>query len=364
MRVHLEEDAGKLLHEGFADSGRRSYVDLNRAGIPLIEIVTEPDLRQSKDAASFFGYLRELLMAIRVSDGNMEEGSLRCDANVSIRALGSDIMGVKVEVKNLNSFRYLEKALDYEIERQSEVVQSGGHVVQETRLWDASGGRTLSMRTKEQAHDYRYFPEPDLQPLVVAEARVDAIRKALPETPADRRRRLKSTYGLNDPDLVNLTLEPGLDVYFEELVGNGANAKEAKNWVLGVIRSRMNEEQCDVSGIRSRVSPSSLARVIALVEQGTISGAMAKGVFEKMLSSGRSAEEIVREEGLSQIDDDVQIAGLITEVLDRHADAVAQYRAGKAATFGFLVGQVMKAAAGKANPKRVNELLRRMLEVG
>jgi len=361
-RVHLEEDAGKLLHEGFADSERRSYVDLNRAGTPLVEIVTEPDLRQAKEAASFFGYLRELLMAMDVNDGNMEEGSLRCDANVSIRQLSSESLGVKVEVKNLNSFRFLERALDYEIERQAEMLRRGEPILQETRLWDSDSDTTVSMRSKEHAHDYRYFPEPDLPPLVLDDARVKEIREAMPEAPAAKRRRLEKMYGLARLDVVNLTIEPGLDGYFEEMVRHQANPREAKNWVLGAVRAKINEARVGVAQMRSALSPAALASLLALVEKGAISGAMAKGVFETMFQSGRSADDIVRDEGLAQIDDDAQIAELIAGVLAENGDAVAQYHAGKAATFGFLVGQVMKATRGKANPKRVNDLLRKRLD--
>jgi aspartyl-tRNA(Asn)/glutamyl-tRNA(Gln) amidotransferase subunit B len=361
-RVHMEEDAGKLLHEGFSDSDRRSYVDLNRAGVPLIEIVTEPDFRSSKDAANFFGYLRELLMTLGVNDGNMEEGSLRCDANVSIREKGSEALGTKAEVKNLNSFRFLEKALDYEFKRQEDVVLGGGRVAQETRLWDAAAGRTSSMRSKEEAHDYRYFPEPDLPPLVVDPARVLSIGASMPELPAARRSRLKSIHGLSDGDVVPLSVAR-LDVYFEEMVKGGADAKAAKNWLLGVVRAKMNEEGFDSADtLRERVPPARLADLLTLVDKGTISGSVAKDVFEKMFVSGRTADEIVKAEGLTQIDDESQILGRIAEVLARNADAVAQYRGGKTTTFGFLVGQVMKATAGKANPKRVNELLKRALE--
>src|SRR5689334_9520176 len=231
-RVHLEEDAGKLLHEGFRDSAQHSYVDLNRAGTPLIEIVTEPDLRSAKDAAAFFGHLCELLLAVGVNDGNMEEGSLRCDANVSIRPEGRTELGTKAEIKNLNSFRFVEKAIAYEVERQREVVDDGGRVVQETRLWDAGAGRTISMRSKEEAHDYRYFPEPDLPPLVVSDARVAAIRSAMPELPAEWRRRLVAAHPLSATDAVALTeARPALGRYFEEAVGAGADARSAKNWI-------------------------------------------------------------------------------------------------------------------------------------
>ncbi len=361
-RVHMEEDAGKLLHEGFRDSDRSSYVDLNRAGTPLIEIVTEPDLRTAKDAAAFFAYLRELLVAIGVNDGNMEEGSLRCDANVSIRAAGDTALGVKAEIKNLNSFRFVEKAIDFEIRRQEQELRDGGRIVQETRLWDAAGGRTFSMRSKEEAHDYRYFPEPDLPPLVATPARVEAIRRSMPELPASRRRRLRSELGLPESDVVALTMKPGLGVYFEEMVKGGAPAKPSANLVMGVMRSKMNDLGIeDVGAIRDKVPPSALAGLVELTERGTISHTVAKDVFGKMYASGRSAREIVEAEGLAQIDDESQIVTAIADVLLRNADAVAQVAAGKSNAFGFLVGQVMKATGGKANPRRVNELLKKAL---
>ena len=361
-RVHIEEDAGKLLHEGFPDSDRKSYVDLNRAGTPLIEIVTEPDLRTPKDAAAFFGYLRELLVAIGVNDGNMEEGSLRCDANVSVRPAGASSLGTKTEIKNLNSFRFVEEAVSYEIERQIDVLEAGDRIVQETRLWDPAAKRTVSMRSKEEAHDYRYFPEPDLPPLVVDEARLERVRRELPELPAARRQRLMTAYALSSSDVVTLTqMAPGLDAYFEETIRGGADAKAVKNWLLGVVRAKMNEEGCDVARLRDRLAPERLAGLLALVEQGAISRSMATDVFEKMFASGRTAEEIVRAEGLTQIDDESHLAALIADVLAKHTDAVAMYQGGKATTFGFLVGQVMKAAGGQANPKRVNELLKKAL---
>jgi aspartyl-tRNA(Asn)/glutamyl-tRNA(Gln) amidotransferase subunit B len=366
-RVHMEEDAGKLLHEGFADSNRCSYVDLNRAGTPLIEIVTEPDFvgaNAPKEAASFFGYLREVLMKLGVSDGNMEEGSLRCDANVSVRPAGTQALGTKAEVKNLNSFRFVEKALEHEIERQIEALAAGERVVQETRLWDADRGRTFSMRSKEEAHDYRYFPDPDLPALIVAPARLAAIRDAMPELPAARRRRFEVEYSLSSTDAVTLTqVVPGLDDYFEDTVRAGADIKLVKNWIMGAVLATMNEEGISkAADFQGRVSAQNLAGLIALIDKGTISGSIAKGVFERMVASGRSADDIVAAEGLTQISDESQIAALVAEVLATHADAVAQYRAGKTTTFGFLVGQVMKAAGGKANPKRVNDLLKRALE--
>jgi aspartyl-tRNA(Asn)/glutamyl-tRNA(Gln) amidotransferase subunit B len=363
-RIHMEEDAGKLLHDAFSDSDRRSGVDLNRAGTPLIEIVTEPDLRTAKDAAAFFAYLRELLVSIGVNDGNMEEGSLRCDANVSVRRRGTPTLGTKAEIKNLNSFRFLEEAIGYEIRRQIEAVESGERIVQETRLWDAAAKRTVSMRSKEEAHDYRYFPEPDLPPLVVTPARVEAVRASMPEPPAAWRRRLMQTYQLAMADAVLLTqLRPSLGRYFEDSVGAGADAKAAKNWILGLVSAKMNDLGLDEAGpIAATVPAGNLAGLLTLVDKGTISGSMAKDVFEKMYASGQTAGAVVAAEGLAQIDDESAIVALVGDVLAKHADVAAQYRGGKASAFGFLVGQVMRAAAGKANPKRVNELLKRALE--
>ncbi|OLC52296.1 MAG: aspartyl/glutamyl-tRNA amidotransferase subunit B [Acidobacteria bacterium 13_1_40CM_65_14] len=359
IRVHLEEDAGKSLHEGFPDSDRKTYVDYNRSGVPLIEIVTQPDLRSAADAAEFFSRLRSVLVWLGVNDGNMEEGSLRCDANVSVRPVGAQNLGTKAEVKNLNSFRFLQKALEHEIARQIGVISEGGRVVQETRLWDSAAGRTVSMRSKEEAHDYRYFPEPDLPPVVVDANRVQQIRSAMPELPGARRRRFVEQYALPEYDAGQLTQTRALADYFESAVAAGAPAKLSSNWIMGELARKLKEEDRGIDA--SPLTASRLAELIALVNNGTISGSIAKDVFEKMFASGRTAGEIVAAEGLTQIDDESQIVGLIADVLSRHADAVAQYRGGKTTTFGFLVGQVMKAAAGKANPKRVNELLRKAL---
>jgi len=359
-RVHLEEDAGKSLHEGFFDSARKTYVDFNRTGVPLIEIVTEPDLRTASDAADFFSRLREVLVWLGVNDGNMEEGSLRCDANVSVRPTGQPALGTKAEVKNLNSFRFLQKALEHEIERQIDVVSAGGRVVQETRLWDAAAGRTISMRSKEEAHDYRYFPDPDLPAVIVTAERIAAIRRAMPELPDARRRRLIEEYALPEYDAHQLTQSRAVADYFEAAAAAGAPAKAASNWIMGELARTLNAHGADIA--RSPLGAAELAGLIALVDKGTISGSMAKDVFEKMYASGRTAAAIVEAEGLAQIDDESQIAALIGEVVAANADAVAQYRSGKASTFGFLVGQVMKAARGKANPRRVNELLKQTLD--
>ncbi|HMJ87050.1 MAG TPA: Asp-tRNA(Asn)/Glu-tRNA(Gln) amidotransferase subunit GatB [Vicinamibacterales bacterium] len=348
-RVHMEEDAGKSIHEGFADSDRKTYVDFNRSGVPLIEIVTEPDLRSAADAAAFFSRLREILVWLGVNDGNMEEGSLRCDANVSVRRAGETTLGTKAEVKNLNSFRFLEKALDHEIERQIEIVGSGARVVQETRLWDPAAGHTVSMRSKEEAHDYRYFPEPDLPPLMVDAARVERIRAGMPELPEARRRRFVDRYALPEYDAAQLTQSREVSDYFEAAVAAGASPKVAGNWIINIAGSSLPIDR--------------LTGLLALVEKNVISGSIAKTVFDTMIASGRTAEEIVAAEDLAQIDDEGQIARLVAEVLARNASAVAQYRGGKSSAFGFLVGQVMKAAGGKANPKRVNELLKRVLDM-
>ena len=361
-RVHLEEDAGKSLHEGFADSERRTYVDYNRSGTPLIEIVTEPDLRSAGDAAEFFSRLRAILVWLEVNDGNMEEGSLRCDANVSVRPSGTSPLGTKAEVKNLNSFRFLQKALAYEIDRQIQVLDEGGRVVQETRLWDSALGVTMSMRGKEKAHDYRYFPEPDLPPLVVDPARVAAIKEAMPELPEARWRRFVTRYELPDYDAGYLTESRALADFFETTVAAGVPSKAASNWMMGELARALKETGRGIA--ESPVPPDRLAELLGLIEKGEISGAIAKSVFEKMFGSSRAASDIVQAEGLTQIDDESQIVGLIADVLSQNADAVRQYHAGKSAIFVFLVGQVMKATSGKANPKRVNELLKRSLDGG
>jgi len=360
-RVHMEEDAGKLLHDGFADSARSSYVDLNRAGTPLIEIVTEPDLRTPGDAAAFFEHLRELLVSLRVNDGNMEEGSLRCDANVSVRPRGESALGTKAEIKNLNSFRFLEDAVEYEIQRQIDVLQSGGRVVQETRLWDTGAGCTVSMRSKEEAHDYRYFPEPDLPPLVVDTARVKAIAASMPELPAVRRSRLVAEVGLSIKDA--LQLAGGKGAYFDEMVAAGASPKPAANLVMSVVSSTMNELKTDdVSKITESVPAGQSARLVTLIENGKISFSLAKEVWLKAFGTRKTVDEIIDAEGLTQIDDESQIVALIDGVLTNNGSAVAKYRGGATGTFGFLVGQVMKAAGGKPNPQRVNELLKRALD--
>jgi aspartyl-tRNA(Asn)/glutamyl-tRNA(Gln) amidotransferase subunit B len=358
-RIHMEEDAGKSLHEGFPDSDSRTYLDFNRAGVPLIEIVTEPDLRSAEEAATFFEKLRQIVVWLGVNDGNMEEGSLRCDANVSIRRQGETRLGTKAEVKNVNSFRYLQKALEYEIERQIDVIEHGGRVVQETRLFDSAQGRTFSMRSKEEAHDYRYFPEPDLPPLVVDARRREAVAASLPELPEARMKRFVAEYALPEYDANLLTQNRHLADYFEETARASQNPKAASNWIMGELLRTLKERGITIDQVP--LTPDALAGLIRLVDRGTISSTVAKDVFAKMYESGRSADEIVQSEGLAQIGDEDALAGIVREAIAANPDAVAQFRKGRNNAFGFLVGHVMKASKGKANPKVVNELLKREL---
>jgi aspartyl-tRNA(Asn)/glutamyl-tRNA(Gln) amidotransferase subunit B len=361
-RIHMEEDAGKSLHEGFPDSDRRTYVDYNRSGVPLIEIVSEPDMRSAAEAAEFFSTLRDIIVWIGVNDGNMEEGSLRCDANVSVRPRGQAAFGTKAEVKNVNSFRYVEKAIDYEIGRQIDLIESGGKVVQETRLWDSAAGRTHAMRSKEEAHDYRYFPEPDLPPLVVDEARIARVRATMPELPDARRRRFVAQYAIPEYDAGVLTESVWRADYFEAVAGAAGNPKAASNWIMGELLRTLKERGQEEAS--QPLQADRLAGLIRLIDSGTISSSIGKDVFAKMYDSGRSAREIVAAEGLAQIGDESALLEIIRAVIAANGDAVAQYRAGKMQTFGFLVGQVMKGSQGKANPKLANELLRRELGAG
>jgi aspartyl-tRNA(Asn)/glutamyl-tRNA(Gln) amidotransferase subunit B len=357
-RIHMEDDAGKSLHDGFPDSARFTYLDFNRSGVPLIEIVTDPDLRSPADAAEFFARLRAVLVAIGVNDGNMEEGSLRCDANVSVRPRGASALGVKTEIKNLNSFRHVQRALEFEIARQIGVVAAGGTVEHETRLWDASTGRTVTMRGKEEAHDYRYFPEPDLPPLTLNPAWIEEIRASVPELPEARRRRFVEQYGLPEYDAGVLTSSRALGDYFEATAAASGNPKASSNWVMGALTAKLNEDGIDVT--RVPVTPEALAGLIRLIDAGTIGGPVTRDVFDTMYRTGQPAAEIVEREGLSRIDDEAAVRSAVQAVLDANPSAVAQVRAGKQQTLGFLVGQVMKATRGKANPALVHDLLRRM----
>ena len=360
-RIHMEEDAGKSLHHGFPDSDRATRIDLNRSGTPLIEIVSEPDVRSAADAAEYFSRMREILVAIGVNDGNMEEGSLRCDANVSIRPNADAPFGTRTEIKNVNSFKFLEQAIEFEMARQADVLNDGGTIHQETRLFDNATGRTESMRSKEDAHDYRYFPEPDLPPLVVSAAWIEAARASMTELPDARHARFISAYGLSDYDanvLVRL-VDGGAD-YFEATVKAGASAKSAANWILGEVRRLLKDAGTD--GMTSvPVTPEALAELAGLTERDVISSTVAKEVLSTMWTTGRSAKAIVEAEGLAQVGDADTLGAAVAQVLAANPDAVAQYRAGKNNAFGFLVGQAMKSMKGKANPKVINELLKKAL---
>ncbi len=360
VRVHLEEDAGKSLHGGFPDSSAHSYVDFNRSGIPLIEVVTRPDIRSAASAAACFERLRDILVELGVSGGNLEEGHLRCDANVSLRRVGETDLGTPVEVKNLNSFRYLERALGHEIERQAALLDGGGRVVRETRLWDVGAARTVSMRSKELAHDYRYFPEPDLPPLAIEAGRIEAIRGRLPEMPEARRRRLADAYGLSDYHADQMAASPAGARFFEAAAAASGHPRAAANWISGEITRKLKEAGEGFE--RTGVTPEALGGLIRAVEAGRVSGSIAKVVLEKMWGTGRTAEDVMRAEGLTQIHDREALLAVVRQVMADYPKPVAQFRAGKTLAFGFLVGQVMKATRGQANPESVNELLRRELE--
>ena len=359
-RIHMEEDAGKSLHEGFADSDRKTYLDYNRSGVPLIEIVSEPDMRSAEEAAVFFETLRQVLVWLGVNDGNMDEGSLRCDANVSVRRQGETKLGTKTEVKNVNSFRYLEKAIQYEIGRHIDVIDHGGRIVQETRLFDAAQGKTYSMRSKEEAHDYRYFPDPDLPALVVDAERRQRIATSLPELPEARRRRFIAEYALPEYDAALLTQTRGLADYFEEAARQSGNAKAASNWVMGEVLRNMKERAIDIGAVP--ISPAALAGLIAIVEKGTISSTVAKDVFAKMYDTGQSAAQIVSAEGLAQISDTSSLAPIVQKVIAAHPDIIAEIKAGKDRKFQFLVGQVMKETKGKGDPKLITDLMKAAIQ--
>lgn len=366
-RLHLEEDAAKALHEGFPDSSEKTYVDYNRCGVPLVEIVSEPDLRAPAEAYAYLNTLKQVLLYTEVSDCNMEEGSLRCDANVSVRVRGSSEFGTKVEVKNLNSFRYLQRALEYEIERHIAVLENGGQLEQETRLWNQPGGRTESMRSKERAHDYRYFPEPDLLPVHVSAAWREEIARSLPELPDAKRARFITQYGITPYDAGVLTETRALADYFETVTKLAGDAKKVANvianWVLAEVKDRgiTLEEWAD------RVPAAQLARVLAFMSAQvpasgiSISAATARAVVGKMAETRRTADDIIAAEGLAQISDSSAIERAAREVIEKNPDNVAKYKAGSEGVFKFFVGQVMKATRGQANPQLVNDILRRLL---
>jgi len=362
QRIHMEEDAGKSLHDGFPDSARSTYLDYNRSGVPLIEIVTRPDIRSSEEAYDYLTRLKEILEYLDVNDGNMEEGSLRCDANVSIRLKGTEKFGTRTELKNINSFRFVRKAIDYELSRQADVLESGGRVIQETRLWNSDEERTVSMRSKEEAHDYRYFPDPDLPLLVLEEDWLNSVRQSMIELPEARRHRLTTTYALSEYDAGVLTMTRALAEFFDEAARLSGQPKAAANWIMGDLLRFFKDSQVDLKDLTSPpVTPRMLADMILLVEKGTISGKIAKTVMEEMYKTGKTPDVIVKEKGLVQISSSGELESIVDSVVAQNADAVAQYRAGKQASLGFLVGQVMKATQGRANPQAVNELLRKRL---
>jgi aspartyl-tRNA(Asn)/glutamyl-tRNA(Gln) amidotransferase subunit B len=357
-RIHMEEDTGKNIHDAHGDA---SLVDFNRSGVPLLEIVSEPDMTTPEEAGAYLRTLRTLVQYLGICDGNMEEGSFRCDANCSVRLQGAKELGVKVEIKNMNSFRAVERAIAHELRRQVDVLEHGGTIVQETRLWDADREETRSMRTKESAHDYRYFPDPDLPPVVVPESFVAEVRAALPELPDARRERFVRALGLPPYDADVLTARRDVADYFEAVVAAHGNAKAASNWIMGDILRVLRERKLDEANTITEwpIAPARLAELIALIDDGTISGKIAKTVFEEMLATGpdASSRAIVDQKGLVQVSDEGPIVAAIEQILAANADKVAEYRAGKDKLLGFFVGQVMKATGGKANPALVNTLL-------
>jgi aspartyl-tRNA(Asn)/glutamyl-tRNA(Gln) amidotransferase subunit B len=358
-RIHVEEDAGKNLHH---PGSPISLVDLNRAGVPLVEVVSEPDIRSAEDAAEYMRTLRQLVRWLGISDGNMEEGSLRCDANVSLRPRGATAYGTRTELKNINSFKFVHKAIEYEIARQAAVLDGGGKVVQETRLWDADRGSSHAMRSKEQAHDYRYFPDPDLPPVVVAESRIEHLRAALPELPAAARERFAREHGLGEADSRALTEERSLAVYFDAAARAHGDGKKIANWMLSELLRELNRDGRAIESCP--VAPERLAELVRLIDDGTISGKIAKDVFARMYATGEPPRAIVEREGLVQVTDTTAIDAACRAAVAQNPKQAEQYRAGKTAMLGFFVGQVMKATAGKANPQLVNETLKKLLETG
>ena len=358
-RAHLEEDAGKNLHEGAGTEQRMSRVDLNRAGTPLLEIVTDPDLGSADEVVAYLKMLRDILVYLEVCDGNMEEGSLRCEPNVSLRPAGQSAFGTKVELKNINSFKFVKDALEYEIARQTKVLSEGGTIRQETRLWDVGKGATAVMRSKEEAHDYRYFPDPDLVPLDLPEERIEAVCAVLPEMPANRYIRFTTQYGLPPYDAGVLTASRPLADYFEACVKLFEQPKTVSHWLMGELLRELNHAGTSVAD--SPVGPERLVGLLKLVENGTVSLKVAREIFPELYASGKTPEQIVQERGLLQVSDEGALAKMIDEAIAKNPAQVAQYRSGKEQVLGFFVGQVIKASGGKANPGKVNELLKRKL---
>jgi aspartyl-tRNA(Asn)/glutamyl-tRNA(Gln) amidotransferase subunit B len=355
-RIHMEEDAGKLVHD---EAQPLSYVDFNRTGVPLVEIVSEPDLRTPEEASAYLRKLRDILRYLDICDGNMEEGSFRCDANVSLRPAGAQAFGVRTELKNMNSFRFVQRALEYEIKRQRAILEQGGQIIQETRLWDSAKGVTLSMRGKEEAHDYRYFPDPDLVPVAVDEGWIEKVRRELPELPDVKKERFTREYELPEYDAGVLTTSKDLAAYFEACVARYPHPKKVSNWIMVELLRELHQDDREID--RCPLSPTALAELLHLMDQGVISGKIAKSVFEEMYATGKPPGVLIEEKGLRQVSDEGEIGRVIDEVIGAHPKEAEEYRAGKEKLFGFFVGQVMKRTQGRANPKLVNEMLRERL---
>ena len=355
-RIHLEEDAGKLIH---SETRPVSFVDFNRTGVPLIEIVSEPDIRTPEEAAEYLKALRNILLYLEICDGNMEEGSLRCDANISLRPMGAGALGTKTELKNMNSFRFVKQALEYEIRRQRALLTAGREIVQETRLWDPAQNQTVSMRGKEEAHDYRYFPDPDLVPVKVSAEWIETLTKNLPELPGARWQRFQTDYGLPAYDAEVLTSDKALANYFEACVKEFPQPKQVSNWIMVELLRELKKEEAGIDSCR--VTPVALGRLLALVEAGTISGKLAKTVFEDMVATGKDPEAVIQERGLVQISDEDALLPLAQEIMTAHPKEAVDYRAGKTKLLGFFVGQLMKKTKGQANPQLANEIFRRLL---
>lgn len=360
-RIHMEEDAGKLVHSGSTiDTSDSSCVDYNRTGVPLIEIVSEPDIRSGEEARAYLEKLRSILQYLGVSDCRMEEGSMRCDANISIRPVGSETLGTKTEIKNINSFSGVQKGIEYEAVRQAQILEEGGTIQQATRGWEEAKGITVLQRIKEGSSDYRYFPEPDLIPIEVSSEYIEEVRRELPELPDVRKERFKTEFGLSDYDSSLLTADKATADYFEAVVQEGIDAKTVSNWILGEIAKKLNEEGISIEHIP--VTPTSLAALLRLIQGGTISGTMAKQVLPEMWSTQKSADEVVKEKGLVQITDTNALEEIVQKIIDANPQSVADYQAGKKKAIGFLVGQIMKETKGRANPGLVNQLLQQKLQ--
>lgn len=354
-RAHMEEDAGKSIHQG-----DYTLINYNRGGVPLLEIVSGPDLRSPAEAAEYARTVRNILLYLEVCDGNLEEGSLRCDCNVSVRKKGSEKFGTKVEIKNINSFRFIEKAVEFEIQRQIDCLDSGEEIKQETRLFDPDKNRTFAMRSKEEAHDYRYFPEPDLLPVILTRAEIERLRAELPELPLVRARRFQTEFGLPSYDSLVLTSDKSLAEYFEQTAQLCKNAKASSNWIMTELLRELNEAKKPID--KSPISAPQLARLISLIDAGTISGKIAKNVFSEMWTSSQDPDQIIKEKNLVQISDAGALEKLVAEIIAAHPDQVSQYRSGKNKLFGFFVGQAMKVSKGQANPELLNQLLRDRLK--